>query len=132
MGWTVTDRRIILSLVPDDSEFLIRQLRSHSGRSFMSRVSSYSNAYDRLDRLTRLPHGRQTMHDLIHGVGGEKMIEYMTTTPGGKNLGKQLSNAPKGRDFNQPTGRIYTAKMLLGRLQKSYAAAKEARAAAGK
>jgi len=43
-------------------------------------------------------------------------------------LGKQLSNAPNGRNFNAPTGRIYTVAMLLARLQQSHAAAMKAAA----
>ena len=81
------------------------------------------DAYDRLDRLSRLPHGQQTVRDLIRGPDGYKMIEYMTTAPGGKELGNQLSNAPQGKDFNAATGRIYTAEKLLLRLEQSRAAA---------
>ena len=132
MGWTVADRTHILKMVPADHDYLIRNLRTPSGRRFMRRISSLPNAYDRLERLSRMPHGRQTVHDLINKVGGEEMIEYLTTTSGGKNMGKQLSNSPTGRDFNRPTGRIYTADLLLARLQKSYEAAKQSRTKAGK
>ena len=51
------------------------------------------------------------------------MIDYMTTAPGGKVLGEQLANSPKGANFNGTTGRIYTAEMLLRRLEQSRAAA---------
>ena len=71
-------------------------------------------------RWSGLAHGQQTVCDLIRGPDGYKMIEYMTTAPGGKNLGKQLSRGPKGRDFNKQTGRIYTAKALLERLKESH------------
>ena len=50
----------------------------------------------------------------------------MTTAPGGKELGKQLSDDPDGKRFNTPTGRIYTVPLLLSRLQESYAAALKA------
>ena len=58
--------------------------------------------------------------EVIRGPGGDEMIEYMTTSKGGKNLGKLLENAPEGNNFNRPTGRIYTAEMLVQALKKSY------------
>ncbi len=125
LGFSVANREAILKKVPTDGDFLVRELRTRRGRKFMRRIANYPDAYDRLDRLSRLPHGKRTVHDLIRGPGGYKMIKYMTTTPGGKNLGRQLSNAPKGTDFNKPTGRIYTVKLLLAHLKLSYAAAKK-------
>jgi hypothetical protein len=41
-----------------------------------------------------------------------------------------LSETPTGKQFNLPTGRIYTAALLLVRLQKSHAAS--LKAASGK
>lgn len=125
-GLPLTDGKKILEKVPAKGEFLVDQLSTKNGRKFMRRISKYPDAYDRLDRLSRLPHGKQTVRDLIRGPGGEKMIEYMTTTEGGKELGKQLSNAPDGKNFNQPTGRIYTVALLLDRLEQSRTAALEA------
>ena len=132
MGWTVADRKSILNNVPADNAYLVRQLRTRPGRKVMRRIAKYPHAYDRLDRLSRLPHGKQTVHDLIHKVGGHEMIKYLTTAPGGIKMGKMLSKAPKGRDFNKPTGRIYTVKMLLARLNQSYAAARKGAVAHGK
>jgi hypothetical protein len=126
IGWTVTDRKAILRKVPADNDFLIRKLGTSRGRKFMRRIANYPNAYDRLDRLSWLPRGRQTVHDLIHKTGGEEMIKYLTTASGGTELGKMLSKAPKGTNFNKPTGRIYTVKMLWDRLKKSHAEAKKA------
>jgi hypothetical protein len=126
VGWKVADRQDILRRVPADNDYLVQKLRTSRGRQFMRRIANYPNAYDRLDRLSWLPHGRQTVHDLIYKTGGEEMIKYLTTASGGSELGKMLSNSPKGADFNKPTGRSYTAKLLLARLKTSYAAAQEA------
>ena len=56
------DDKQILERVPAKDEFLAEQLRTRSGRKFMRQISRYDNAYDRLDRLSRLPHGEQTVH----------------------------------------------------------------------
>ncbi len=120
MNWQVVDQRSILSLVPEDRNFLVRKLRTAEGRKLMQQIKALPCAYDRLDRLTTLPHGRQTLVDLIRARDGYKMIEYMTTTKGGQNLGRQLGRRPQDKDFNKPTGRIYTVDMLISRLKSSY------------
>ena len=112
----------ILEQVLADDAFLVRELRTPKGRKFMARIADYPLAYDRLDRLARLPRGRRIAGDLIHGPGGYKMIEYLTTARGGAELGKMLSKSPKGARFNKPTGRIYTVDMLLSRLRLRLAA----------
>jgi len=127
LGWQVADWREILEAVPADGDFLVKQLRTPGGRKFMRGIAKYPDAYDRLDRLGRLPYGKNTIRALIRGPGGYKLIEYMTTASGGRELGRQLSNAPKGKNFNDPTGRIYTAKLLLARLKESYTAASRPR-----
>jgi hypothetical protein len=119
MGLPLPDAKQILEKVPAKDEFLAEQFATPNGQSFMRQISGYKDGYDRVDRLSRLPYGRQTVIDLIRGPDGYKMIEYMTTSPGGQALGGQLSDAPLGKDFNEPTGRIYTAEKLLPRLEKS-------------
>ena len=126
LGWRVAEGKEILGQVPADGEFLAASLRSPAGRKFIRGIGQSPDAYDRLDRLSRLPRGQRMVRDLIRGPDGYKMIEYMTKTPGGEFLGKQLSKAPDGRDFNEPTGRIYTVKMLQARLKESYEKARKA------
>lgn len=124
MGWIVADRKAILDRIPSDQDFLVRRLRTDKGTKFMREINRYPEAYDRLYRLAVLPDGRKTVIALIDGVGGSELLQYLTSTVGGKNLGKQLGHTPKGHDFNQPTGQIYTEQALIKRLQASYAAAK--------
>ena len=121
-GWNISkdDRQAILDRVLPDDSFLAKELRTPAGKKFAADIFKYPDGFDRLDRLSRMPQGRDTVDRLIRGPGGYKMIQYMTTAPGGKNLGKQLSDTPKGGNFNRPTGRIYTAQMLLDELNKLY------------
>ena len=44
---------------------------------------------------------------------GDKMIEYLATTKGGKNMSSMMAQARGGVDLNKPTGRIYTADDLV-------------------
>jgi len=122
-GWSVADRDQIINQLLDDKYYMVRMFKKGAGRDFAHSCARFPGGYDRLDRLSRLPHGRTFIEGLIEGPDGYKMIEYMTETPGGNVLGQQVSNAPKGRNFKNPTGRIYTTDELLMRLRQSYDAA---------
>ena len=91
----------------------MRGLRTRSGTAFMRRIARHQFGYDRLDRLVRMPHGRYRLHELIRGPAGHLLITYMTTTQGGKNMGRLLSRAPTGYRFNEPTRRLYTIKDVI-------------------
>lgn len=126
LGLRPADREQILQQIPAAEEFLVVELRTPKGWQFMAHLAAYPGAYDRLDRLSRLPRGKQMVRDLIRGPDGYKLIEFLTTAPGGRELGRQLSRTPKGKQFNQPTGRIYTETMLLERVRQSYEALRAA------
>jgi len=120
LGWKVADRREIFDRVPADDELLVRELRTSAGRKFMRQMDRYPDAYDRLDRLSKMPQGTSTLKRLVAGPDGYKLIEYLTTASGGKEMGKMLSNTPRGRGFNRSTDRIYTQRLLLAALKASY------------
>lgn len=120
INWKVADRKDILKQVLSSGDWMARQFSTNSGRDFMRHVSDLPGGYDRVDRLRRMPYGQQQIAALIQGPDGYKLFEYMTTTPGGKNMGLMLSNGVNGADFNGSTGRIYTELDLLKRLKKSY------------
>lgn len=122
-GWKVADRKEICQSLLSDQHVLVKKLHTQAGKKFMRQVADDPEVYDRLDRFVRLPRGERMLQDLIDGPDGYKLFDYMTKTSGGHELGKMLSNAPRGRDFNDETGRIYTVKMLDQRLKTSYARA---------
>lgn len=119
-GWQVAQRKEILARVPADNDFIVKQLRSKAGQQFMREFSQYPGGYDSLDRLSKLPQGKSTVERLIKGPDGYKLLQYMDTTQGGLNLEKQLARTPKGKDFPEPTGKIYTVGELKSALKKSY------------
>ncbi len=121
MGWVVTDQKEILAQVLPDNDYMVRQLRTKKGRVFMADLSKTPAAYDRLERFLRLPLSKREFRGLLNGPDGYKMFSYMVTSRGGKALGRQLSNIKQGRNFNKPTGHIYTVDQLVKRLSESYA-----------
>jgi len=113
--------RILAATLPDNS-FLAKELSTPAGRKFMRKVARQRGGFDRLDRLSSISRGQTLVRDLIRGADGDKFIEYLTTTRGGRNLGSTLAGARQGTNLNQPTGRIYTADDLMAAIEASLAA----------
>lgn len=124
VGWDVANRADLLKNTLEDGSFLVRQLQSAPGIRFSRAALTDPNVYDRLDRLSRFS-------------GGENLIATITTMPGGSKLmakppspnfgdltallPKQANGlTPRDKDFNKPTGKIYTEKQLLTALAESY------------
>jgi hypothetical protein len=128
LGWKVADREQIVKLVPGDRELMVRMLRTEDGRTFMRDIERLPGGYDRVDHLSRLSDAETLLWRLTSGPDGYKMIDYMTETPYGANMGQMLSQAPNGKGFNKPTGRIYTETQFIARLKQSHASAEKARA----
>jgi len=124
LGFSVADRQEILEKVPPDGDFLVRQLRTPAGLKFMRRIAPHADAYDRLERISSLHRGKQTVKELIgRGVKGADVIGYFASDPDGKKANRMMSKSTKGgRNFDKPTGRIYTQRTLLDELRRQYAA----------
>ncbi|HEY2840403.1 MAG TPA: hypothetical protein VGJ26_14700 [Pirellulales bacterium] len=120
IGWVVPEQSRILELVPGDHETLVRDLRTPDGRKFSKQLAPLPNAFDRLDRLIRMPTGRSAVARLIKGPDGVWLLQYMTEDPGGAAMGRMLSHTPTGKGFNKPTGRLYTVSALINELQGVY------------
>ncbi len=112
-GWVVDNQQEILQRVLPDDDILIKQLQTKKGREFWQKIQRLPGGIDRLDRLARMPQGQANVRDMVQKIpDGYKWIEAMATTERGQRLGNRLSKSPTGRDFNEPTGRIYTADVL--------------------
>jgi hypothetical protein len=122
-GWSVPGAKQIVELALPDQDFLVKTLRSESGQRFMRQANKYELAFDWLDRLARLPYGKQTITDTLKVPDGYKLIEhYAKPSEKHNNLAEILPNdqngrRPTGKDFDKPTGRIYTEEQLIERLK---------------
>jgi hypothetical protein len=119
-GWDVPARDALLGRVLADDSFLVKELSSPTGRKFMRRVARHPGTYSRLDRLSTISGGERLIHDMIRQKDGDKLIEYLATTRGGRNMGRMMAGARQGVDLNKPTGRIYTADELVAALKGVY------------
>jgi len=130
LGWDVTDRDEILQDVLPIGDPVVTILRSPKGRKFASQVAGYKLIYDRLDRIVREPGGQRLLRDLVKlpdaaryakqntGVGVPNLVDFLPKTRSGKTRAV--------KDYEKPTGKIYTSEQLLGRLRKSHHASKAA------
>ena len=118
-GWEAPQRDKILNRVPAKNDFLVTVLNEGKGRELMRQVAKTRNGFDKLDRLGQLPQGQQLVKQLVNSKDGYKLIDYLTQAEGGKNLGDMLAQDGK-KNFNLPTGKLYTAKALLTELQPLY------------
>lgn len=127
-GIAIPDQQAILAKTLPEGDFLAKTLRgSRQGRAFMHQISSYPLAYAQLDRLRSQPVGRRTVTNLVRGPGGYKMLQYMNTSPQGKNLSRMLSRDKSGGNYNKPTGKIYTAEQLTNAIWEQIAPKNEKR-----
>jgi hypothetical protein len=116
--------QILAATLPDNS-FLARELSTPAGKKFMRKVARQRGGFDRLERLSSISRGQTLVRDLIRGADGDKFIEYLTTTRGGRKLGSTLAGARQGTDLNKPTGHIYTAEDLMAAIEASLATGAE-------
>lgn len=119
-GWKVPDQNKLLAKVLADNSFIIRELSTPAGRKFMRKLAQHAGTYSRLDQLSTLQNGQETIRSLIQTPQGDDFITYLATTSGGKTLGKMMAGTQGGVDLNKPTGRIYTSDELLIALKQIY------------
>lgn len=114
-------RELIVDTLPEN-DFLAAQFRTDSGRRFMRKVSSQKLIYDQLDRIAREAGGKALIKHLIRLPDGEQFVRSgrPATTPGMiELLPKQGSGKTRRvRDYDRPTGKIYTAEHLKARLRE--------------
>jgi hypothetical protein len=124
-GLKVSQQDDLLKLLLDDGSFLVKELRSPPGVKFMRGVAHEPIPFDRLDRLSSMPGGERLVHSIIRLPNGQT---YMSAkpTPGFTDLTTLLpkqanGKTPVNKDFNKPTGKIYTEAALVQAIQKSLA-----------
>lgn len=128
-GWKVKDAKAIMGKMLEDSHFLVKVLREGDGRGFMRKVSRDPAVYDRLDRVAAHDGGKPLIRSLIKLPDGEKYTKAKPG-PGSPTMSDLLLINERGsaqrrrlKDYDKPTGRIYTADQFVARLKKSYSQA---------
>jgi hypothetical protein len=119
LGLELPDPKALLARVPADGSFLARELRTRQGREFMRHLGGTPQAYDRMERVSQMKRGQQTVRELIaRGRKGADVFDYFANQPDGKKAGKLMAQRGQSSNFNQQTGKIYTVDQLLAELKK--------------
>lgn len=124
-GWQPADRQQIVADTLPDANSVVALLRTDKGRRFMHKVSSYRLIYDRLDRISQVSGGQRTIEAIVRLPDGEKYALPKKQTPLGVPdfldlLPKNASGKVRSiKDYQKPTGRIYTEADLVKRLTRS-------------
>lgn len=119
-GWKVSDRDALLAQISADNDLIVAQLRSKSGVKFMRKLGGSAEQYDRLRRLAETKGGDRTVSDIMKLPNGNDVLAALVESKAGKDIARQLSKGPRTRDFNKPTGYLYTQEQVMARLAESY------------
>lgn len=123
-GWKVAESEDILKQTLPDNHVVVQTLRTPAGRVFMRKVANYRLIYDRLDRVSQVYGGRRLVRDLVRLPDAERYAQ-MKPPRGVPDLRDLLPKTRSGRpeavkDYDKPTGRIYTVEQLTQRLRECY------------
>ena len=119
LGFEPADRESLYDAFLPHNSFLVSELSSPAGQRFMRKVSKYPQVYDRLERLSWMPAGRELIRELTHRPDGPEVLLSLTTPEGAKAVEKIMAGDIRGTNFALPTGHIHTAEQLLERLKDS-------------
>jgi hypothetical protein len=120
LGWTVRDRDAILAQLTPDKDLLTEQFSTPRGREFMRKVSKNPASFEYLQRLSETANGQRQVKDLMKLPNGPDVLAALVSSPQGRDISKRIAAGPKTKNFDKPTGRIYTQAQLVTRLRESY------------
>ena len=119
-GWSVPQRSTLTSRLTKTGSFLDKTLSSKNGENFLGEVSKVPGGADRIERIAKLKNGKGTLNQLLKFPHGSDLIKELATTKVGRNLGRYAAKREDGKDFNKPTGKIYTESELVKELVKRF------------
>jgi hypothetical protein len=116
------DQEDLAECVMSDSSFLVGRLKTPTGRAFMKKIASDPTNYDRLERLSWTPDGRQVIDNILKAKDGPTQIQQLKTSAQVAKLSKRLAADASTADFALQTTRCHTAEELIVKLQEVIAA----------
>lgn len=120
LGWQPSENEDLYDNFLPTKAAIVQAFRSPQGKTFMRAAAKFPDAFDQLERLTWLKGGPAMLDGLIASEDGAKWLEYLASPAGAKELEKEFSSDPRGRNFLRPTGHIYTEAKLLDLLDSRY------------
>jgi hypothetical protein len=100
---------------------LVRQFGTPKGREFMRKISGKPENFAHLHRLAETANGARQVQDLMKLPNGPDVLTALVSSPQGHDISRRIAAGPRTRNYDKPTGRIYTQQQLVARLRESYA-----------
>lgn len=119
-GWKLSDQDAFLGQICADDDFVLRQLRSKSGQKFMRNMRGSAEQYDYLRRLAATKGGDRAVADIMKLNNANDVLAALTSSKAGKDISRRMAEQPKTKDYNTPTGFLYTETQILARLKESF------------
>lgn len=132
IGWKPSDIEQVYDNFLFDNTYFVTTMRSNSGRTFMRELANYPDVYGRLERISWLPRGQRFLNELIDNPKRKEVLPFLASEEGARALEKQFAGDSRARNFDLPTGHIYTAKQFLTELEQSHAKAIRGKARGGR
>jgi hypothetical protein len=124
------DQEDLSECVLSDSSFLVGRLKTPAGRVFMKKIASDPTVYDRLERLSWTPDGRQLIDSFVKAKDGAAQLQQLKTSAQLAKLSKRLAADASTPDFALQTSRCHTAEELVTKLTEVIAAKNSAETSA--
>ena len=120
-GWNVPERDKIVAKAMPAGSFLDKELHTRKGKAFFNEIRKRPNVFENLDKISQMPHGKSSLHKLIHDIPNGAADAYKgLSSKNGKAWVNSLSKTRSGKHLKKPTGRIYDLPGLLTELKTSY------------
>lgn len=121
IGWEVADERELKERLLKDTDWLVRTLRTRTGTKFMRKIAEFPGGYSQLDLMRQSSQGKKEVAGIISTPGGEELIEFLTTSPVGRNTSKKLAAQHRNK-AKLVEERLYTKDDIYKQFKLSYAA----------
>ncbi|HUG17330.1 MAG TPA: hypothetical protein VMM56_00030 [Planctomycetaceae bacterium] len=112
-GIEIPDEENLPAMFLPEGDRVVKMLRTRKGTIFMRNLTKAGGKYDMVDRFRKLPRGYTMLQTMIDTPKGHQLLADMVTAKTGKGTAQQLTRSPEGKDFDKPTGLIYTEDALL-------------------
>ena len=127
-GWAMPYARHLEAVMVKRSDFLAQFAASESGARWLNAAGGSQLLLDRVERVAKVEHGQRTLRDVAKLPNGSKFAgaKPQNFMPGLVDLlplkgGKR----PEIKDYDKPTGRLYTREQVMQYLHKLHEASQK-------
>ena len=127
-GWSMPYARPLEAVMVKQSDFLAKFAATESGARWLNASGGSKLLLDRVERVAKMENGQRTLEDVAKIPNGSKFAG-----PSAKNFMPGLADLlplkggrrPEIKDYNKPTGRLYTRAEVIRYMGQLHAASQK-------